>query len=173
MYCNRKRHSIKYVKEKTKEIAEGYKCLEENYINNRTKLKFKCKEGHIFFMKWARFQRGCRCAECARNKKLTLSYVKRETKKIAKGYKCISDKYKNAGNKLTFLCDKNHIFKMNWNNFKQGKIISDYASKLSENKEAYEKQFSSYLKNKIKPEDLPKHIEEVKSKIMKGDQSGR
>jgi len=54
-----------------------------------------------------------------------------------------------------------------------GKIISDYASKLSENKEAYEKQFSSYLKNKIKPEDLPKHIEEVKSKIMKGDQSGR
>jgi len=50
-----------------------------------------------------------------------------------------------------------------------GKTISDYASKLSENKEAYEKQFSAYLKNKLKPEDLPKHVEEVKSKIMKGD----
>ena len=54
-----------------------------------------------------------------------------------------------------------------------GKIISDYASKLAENKAAYEKQFSIYLKNKLKPEDLPKHFEEVKSKIMKGDQSGR
>jgi len=127
MYCNRKRHSIKYVKEKTKEIAEGYKCLEENYINSRTKLKFKCNKNHKFIMKWSAFQQGCRCTECAGNKKLTLSYVKRETKKIAKGYKCISDKYKNTGNKLTFLCDKNHIFKMRWNDFKQEKRCSECA----------------------------------------------
>ena len=54
-----------------------------------------------------------------------------------------------------------------------GKIISDYASKLSQNQDAYQKQFSSYLKNKLKPEDLPKHFEEIKSKILKGDQSGK
>uniref|UniRef100_A0A6M3XQ86 Putative HNH endonuclease n=1 Tax=viral metagenome TaxID=1070528 RepID=A0A6M3XQ86_9ZZZZ len=121
MYCNRKRHSIKYVKEKTKEIAEGYKCLEENYINNRTKLKFKCKEGHIFFMKWAQFQRGCRCPKCSKYcNRYTIEDIKEKTKEIAEGYKCISDKYKNTKNKLTFLCDKNHIFEMGWNDFKKG-----------------------------------------------------
>ena len=54
-----------------------------------------------------------------------------------------------------------------------GKIISDYALKLSKNKEQYEKQFSLYIKNNLKPEELPKHFEEIKSKILKGDQSGK
>ena len=46
--------------------------------------------------------------------------------------------------------------------------ISDYAKLLSENKEKYEKQFSKYIKNKIKPEEFTKYFEEVKSKILKG-----
>ena len=54
-----------------------------------------------------------------------------------------------------------------------GKVIADYASKLSKDKEKYEKQFSLYLKNKLKPEELPKHFEEIKSKILKGVQNGK
>lgn len=46
-----------------------------------------------------------------------------------------------------------------------GKDIENYAKQLKENKEAYEKQFSSYLKNGLNPEELSKNVEEVKNKI--------
>ncbi len=46
-----------------------------------------------------------------------------------------------------------------------GKTIADYAKNLASNKEIYLKQFGKYLKNNIKPEELPKHFEEVKRKI--------
>ncbi len=39
-----------------------------------------------------------------------------------------------------------------------------YAEKIK-NTEQYKRQFSGYLKNNFKPEDLPKHFEETKKKI--------
>lgn len=47
-----------------------------------------------------------------------------------------------------------------------GKHIAEYASKIS-GTERYKKQFSNYIKNGIKPEDITQHFEEVKSNIMK------
>lgn len=47
-----------------------------------------------------------------------------------------------------------------------GTTISKYAQTLSKNKNAYEKQFSLYLKSNIKPEDLPKIFENTKNKIL-------
>jgi len=48
-----------------------------------------------------------------------------------------------------------------------GKSIENYARLLKENDlERYEKQFSSYLKNGLKPENISKHFEEVKNKII-------
>jgi len=47
-----------------------------------------------------------------------------------------------------------------------GTHISNYAEKLKkENKEKYEKQFSSYIKNKA--EDVKKQFNDIKDKIMK------
>ena len=43
------------------------------------------------------------------------------------------------------------------------KTISDYASKLSDEK--YKKQFSGYLKKGVKPQELSKNFDEVKKKI--------
>lgn len=48
-----------------------------------------------------------------------------------------------------------------------GKHISDYAVLLKKDKKGYEKQFSHYLKEKINPEDLAKHFEDVRRKILK------
>ncbi|HLD38901.1 MAG TPA: 50S ribosomal protein L18 [archaeon] len=45
-----------------------------------------------------------------------------------------------------------------------GKHIAAYAQKLKDS-EKYKKQFSAYIKSGMQPEDLPKHFEEVKSKI--------
>jgi len=47
-----------------------------------------------------------------------------------------------------------------------GKHISQHAEKLKkEDEEKYKKLFSGYLKNKLNPETLPKHFEEIKKKI--------
>ena len=49
----------------------------------------------------------------------------------------------------------------------RGEHIASWAKMLSKsNPEFYQRHFSQYLKNGLKPEDLPKHFEEVKAKIL-------
>ncbi|ACB40181.1 50S ribosomal protein L18 [Pyrobaculum neutrophilum] len=48
-----------------------------------------------------------------------------------------------------------------------GKHVAEYAAKLKEeNPELYKARFSRYLQRGVQPEDLPKHFEEVKKKIV-------
>lgn len=49
-----------------------------------------------------------------------------------------------------------------------GKKIVDYASILAKDQKAYEKQFSNYLKNNLKPELFLQHFKETKTKILGG-----
>ncbi|RLG74638.1 MAG: 50S ribosomal protein L18 [Thermoprotei archaeon] len=49
----------------------------------------------------------------------------------------------------------------------KGEHIAKWAKTLhEENPDFYMKHFSQYLKNKLSPEELPKHFEEVKLKIL-------
>lgn len=48
----------------------------------------------------------------------------------------------------------------------KGQHIEEHAKKIA--KEDYKKQFSGYIKNNVKPEEISKHFEEIKSKLMKG-----
>lgn len=49
----------------------------------------------------------------------------------------------------------------------RGEHIAGYGKRLSENVDTYQKRFSGYLKNKLKPEDVPVHFEEVLEKITR------
>lgn len=50
----------------------------------------------------------------------------------------------------------------------KGEHIANLAKKLkTEKPDEYKKRFSVYIKNKVNPEDIPKHFEEVKKKILK------
>jgi large subunit ribosomal protein L18 len=50
----------------------------------------------------------------------------------------------------------------------KGTHITELAKRIkSENTKEYNRRFSSYLKNKLAPENVPKHFDEVKKKIMK------
>ncbi|MCD6496277.1 MAG: 50S ribosomal protein L18 [Candidatus Aenigmarchaeota archaeon] len=50
----------------------------------------------------------------------------------------------------------------------KGQHVASYAEHLKkESAEAYKKMFSGYAKAKIAPEELPKHFDEVKAKIVK------
>jgi large subunit ribosomal protein L18 len=46
----------------------------------------------------------------------------------------------------------------------EGKVIADYAEQM-ENPLEYERRFSFYLRRGLRPESLPEHFDEVKSKI--------
>lgn len=49
----------------------------------------------------------------------------------------------------------------------QGKLIENYAKLLlNEDKQKYDRQFSRYIKQGVKPEELSKYFEEVKKKIL-------
>lgn len=50
----------------------------------------------------------------------------------------------------------------------KGEHIAALAKKIkSEKPDEYKKRFSIYLKNKLSPENLPKHFDEVRKKILK------
>lgn len=54
----------------------------------------------------------------------------------------------------------------------EGNHIARYAESLASNAEEYQSKFSNYLKAKVPPETLPKHVEQVKTNMMKAHKSG-
>ena len=117
--------TIELVKNKVRDIAEGYECLSNEYVNNSTKLKFKCNNGHVYKVTLADFLQGkrCRCCYFIRrgfSKRLTIEFVKNKTREIAEGYECVSNEYINAHTKLKFICTNAHQFFARWNSFLAG-----------------------------------------------------
>ena len=47
-----------------------------------------------------------------------------------------------------------------------GVHIAEYAKKIKSENEKYKKQFSGYIKKGIDPENLPKHFDDVRNKIL-------
>jgi len=108
-------------------IAKGGKCLSDKYINNYTKLKFQCKEGHIWSVTPKSIKSlGSWCPICA-NKSRSLKHINlsglKQVQKIAilKGGKCISKRYINCKTKLLFECNKGHRWQSTPSCIKRGK----------------------------------------------------
>jgi len=147
---NSRRLTIEFVKSETIKLTNGkYKCLSHEYINNCMKLEFICEHNHKFFMGWNSFSHGRRCNTCAikrrsDSRKLTIEYVKDKTKKIAKGYECISYKYINNHTKLKFVCPSTHQFSANWHDFESGNRCGKCANK---NKGSYRKLTIEFVKS--------------------------
>ncbi|MEN9407029.1 MAG: hypothetical protein RLZZ455_245 [Candidatus Parcubacteria bacterium] len=107
--------------EEMQDIAAEHdgKCLSIEYINSNTKLKWQCKEGHVWestplSVKYA----GNWCSLCSRKKLLTIE----EMQDIAAehGGKCLSEKYINSKTNLKLHCIKGHIWETAPNNVRQG-----------------------------------------------------
>ena len=97
--------------EEMQKIAEsrGGKCLSKEYTNAKTKLKWQCKEGHI----WEATPDGIKnketwCRKCSGSEKLTIEYMHMLAEE--RGGKCLSTKYFNAHTKLKWQCEKDHIW---------------------------------------------------------------
>lgn len=88
--------------------SRGGKCLSTKYTNNLTKLKWQCKEGHVWEAMPINVKNNQWCPICAGNKKLDI----RDMEKLAKSKegKCLSKTYINARTKLKWRCKEGHIW---------------------------------------------------------------
>lgn len=102
-------------------IAEkhGGKCLSEKYKNNAIKLKWQCKEGHVWEALPYSIQDGRWCFRCHNNNKfLTI----KEMHEIAamRGGICLSEKYYGNRIKLKWQCKEKHEWWALPSNIKKG-----------------------------------------------------
>ncbi|MDI6846557.1 MAG: 50S ribosomal protein L18 [Candidatus Bathyarchaeia archaeon] len=55
----------------------------------------------------------------------------------------------------------------------KGEHIAEYAQSLASNSEEYQARFSKYLEQKLSPEKLPKHFEQIKKSILATFRGGK
>lgn len=91
-------------------------CLSSTCSSTRDKLKWKCKNGHVWETSYRVIKRGSWCPECSYDKKrLTLKEIKKIVKSKFDGY-CLSKNYKNNLEKLTWKCHQGHIWQASYSN---------------------------------------------------------
>jgi len=119
-WCPHCAGSIKLTIEEMRSIAveRGGKCLSDTYVNARTKLMWKCEEGHQWEATPDNIKSSKWCPHCAGKAKLTIE----EMHEIAeeRGGKCLSDTYVNARTKLTWECEEGHQWETTPDNIKSG-----------------------------------------------------
>ena len=100
--------TLEDIVEKLAIINPDIEILSDVYINNQTKLKFKCKIDHyIWEAKWRAIQTGTGCPICGQRKnKLTLKEVKKRLKEINPNVKIIDTKYLGSKDKILCKCLK-------------------------------------------------------------------
>ena len=103
---------------KSEFAKEGYQLLTVDYINNKHKLDYVCKNGHQHSISWNNWVNGYRCPYCAKNAKLSMDFIKSEFAKD--GYQLLSTEYKNSQQKLDYICPNGHQHSIKWNDWQQG-----------------------------------------------------
>jgi hypothetical protein len=106
---------IKHILQEFISIAEnkGGECTSRKYINNKTKLAFKCSQGHEWEAIPSNILRGHWCKICGninQGKKKALSIEVMKSIAIDRGGLCLSDDYTNTFSKLKWQCSKGHIW---------------------------------------------------------------
>jgi len=104
-YCG---GSLKLTIEEMRKIAmeRGGKCLSNEYINNRSKLLWECKECHQWEAIPNSIKRGTWCPKCNKKEKLTIEEMGQLAKK--KGGTYLSKIYVDSGSKLLWKCYYGH-----------------------------------------------------------------
>lgn len=64
--------TYEFVKQSFESI--GYKLLSKDYLNNHTKLYYKCDKGHVHSITWNDFKTGYRCKWCWEEKRSKNNY---------------------------------------------------------------------------------------------------
>lgn len=117
-YCfnDKRRLSIEFIKNEF--TKEGYKLLDERYVNANTKLNYTCPNGHKHSITYAHWYSGERCPYCSGNIMPNFNFIK-ESFKI-ENYKLLSNECEHAQFKLNYVCPNGHKHFISWNNWQKG-----------------------------------------------------
>jgi len=123
-YCFRKRRVFpeKLTIEEMQELAlqKGGECLSESYIGSKVKLKWQCKEGHVWESLPTTVKKGCWCRFCAiQKRKLNIEEMMATAE--ARGGQCLSEIYVDTYTKLKWQCSQGHVWKAKPNHIRNGK----------------------------------------------------
>ena len=167
--------SFDYVKEYFSK--EGCLLLENNYINNRLKLKYKCKCGNEDKINFNNFKNGKRCRKCSGCEPPTTEFIS----SYFKEKKCkLLDLYQGANYKMKYVCQCGNKSEINWRNFKNGRRCkncktiaisgkNNYQWREDRKQVANERLFARKCYSAIKStRNLFKQIKLNKSKIILG-----
>lgn len=111
--------------ENVKESIErsGYLLTSDEYISAHAKLSCVCPAGHVVAISWCNWKNGKRCAQCYNNRRSTP--LRLDMADITKsfedtGYKLITKEYRNAHQKLYYICPNGHTHYTRWNSWGSG-----------------------------------------------------
>ena len=82
LFFSYKEKCLQELKELTNEV--GYDCLSLQYVDNNSKLKFRCSNGHTYWTTPHIFKSGYRCPKCPRRKRGKYNIKKIEGKSQVK-----------------------------------------------------------------------------------------
>ncbi|SNT40300.1 hypothetical protein SAMN05421640_3795 [Ekhidna lutea] len=91
--------------------SKGGECLSAEYINQKVKMHFRCKEGHEWWTTASIVKRGGWCKSCSSSqandwKRDNIGIFKRIIEK--RGGKCLSKKYVNQQTRIHVQCENGH-----------------------------------------------------------------
>lgn len=89
-------------------LAKGRRgeCLSDRYVNNRTKLRWRCASGHEWEAAPGLVKLGRWCPQCARVMSLSLNALTEIA--ASQGGRCISTEYRNVKTRLSWKCKDGH-----------------------------------------------------------------
>jgi len=118
-YCNKRaKDNIETFKKIA--IERGGRCLSDEYVNSKIKLKFICKHNHI----WDAIPENIKnektwCPYCGDMLPLTINEMKKLA--IERGGECLSSVYINNNSSLKWRCSEGHEWKARPNGIKSAK----------------------------------------------------
>jgi hypothetical protein len=104
----------------------GSKCLESTYIDNKTKMRWQCSEGHIVHSTYNALQNNIRkrkkyiknisCKICHEMNRYTIKDLQEFAE--TKNGNCLSKEYKSYEEKILWQCCNKHIWPATWDHVK-------------------------------------------------------
>ena len=117
-----KRNLLNYEQIAKEFIKHNCELLESEYINCKTKMQYKCENGHIAFITWSKFNQGKRCKKCAtlkNSKKQRLNILDIANFFEINGCELLESEYINVRTKLKHICTCGSVVEKSWAAFKQ------------------------------------------------------
>lgn len=108
------KHSYEYVYNCFRD--KGCELLEDEYVNNKTKMKYKCSCNNISQVTFDKFRTSSKCIKCSGVEKHSQEYITEKYKDH--GY-ILNSIYNGNKNKDDLICPEGHKIKMKFNAFQR------------------------------------------------------